>query len=75
VSLIKKYGPMEDSKEVIAKSEVESKAESTEGDEAKLQEGHNQEAKEVIDSKAQSVAYFKNKEKFLQLLYIAIHII
>jgi hypothetical protein len=58
VSLIKKDGPMEDSKEVIAQSEVESEAESTEGDEAKLQEGHNQEAKEVIDSKAQSVADF-----------------
>jgi hypothetical protein len=63
VSLIKKDGPMEDSKEVIAQSEVESEAESTEGDEAKLQEGHNQEAKEVIDSKAQSVAYLKKKEQ------------
>jgi hypothetical protein len=45
VSLSKKDGPMEDSKEVIVESEVESEAESTEGDEAKLQEGHNQEAK------------------------------
>jgi hypothetical protein len=40
---------MEASKEVIAQSEVELEAESTEGDEEKLQEGHNQEAKEVID--------------------------
>jgi hypothetical protein len=63
VSLIKKDGPMEDSKEVIAQSEVESKAESTEGDEAKLQEGHNQEAKEVIDSKAQSVVDLNKKEQ------------
>jgi hypothetical protein len=62
VSLSKKDGPMEARKEVIAQSEVESEAESTEGDEAKLQ-GHNQEAKEVIDSKAQSVAYLKKKEK------------
>jgi hypothetical protein len=54
VSLSKKDGPMEDSKKVIAQSEVESEAESTEEDETKLQEGHNQEAKEVIDSKAQS---------------------
>lgn len=53
---------MEASKEVFSQSEVESEAESTEGDEAKLQEGHNQEAKEVIDSKAQSVAYLKKKK-------------
>jgi hypothetical protein len=63
VSLSKKDGPMEASKEVIAKFEVESEAESTEGDEAKLQEGHNQESKEVIDSKAQSVADLKKKEQ------------
>jgi hypothetical protein len=63
VSLIKKDGPMEDSKEVIAQSEVESEAESTEGDEAKLQEEHNREAKEVIDSKARSVADLKKKEQ------------
>jgi hypothetical protein len=36
VSLSKKDGPMEASKEVIGKSEVESEAESTERDEAKL---------------------------------------
>ena len=59
VSLIKKDGPVEDSKEVITQSEAESEAESTEEDEAKLQEGHNQGAKEVIDSKAQSVADLK----------------
>jgi hypothetical protein len=63
VSLSKKDGPMEASKEVIAQSGVESVAESTKGDEAKLQEGHNQEAKEVIDSKAQSVADLKTKEQ------------
>ena len=63
VSLIKKDGPMEDSKEVIVHSEVESEVESTKGDEAKLQEGHNQEAKEVIDSKAQSVVDLKRKEQ------------
>ena len=39
---------MEASREVIAQSEVESEVESTEGDEEKLQEGHNQEAKEAI---------------------------
>jgi hypothetical protein len=54
---------MEASKEVIVESEVESEAESIEGDEEKLQEGHNQEAKEVIDSKAQSVADLKKKEQ------------
>jgi hypothetical protein len=63
VSLSKKDGPMEASKEVIAQSEVESEAESIVGHEAKLQEGHNQEAKEVIDSKAQSVADLKKKEQ------------
>jgi hypothetical protein len=63
VSLSKKDGPMEASKEVIAQSGVESEAESTERDEAKLPEGHNQEAKEVIDSKAQSVADLKKKEQ------------
>jgi hypothetical protein len=36
VSLNKKYGPMEASKEVIVESEVESEAESTDGDGAKL---------------------------------------
>jgi hypothetical protein len=63
VSLSKKDGPMEASKEVIAQFEVESEVESTKGDETKLQEGHNQEAKEVIDSKAQSVADLKKKEQ------------
>jgi hypothetical protein len=63
VSLSQKDGPMEASKEVIVESEVESEAESIEGDEAKLQEGHNQEPKEVIDSKAQSVSDLKKKEK------------
>jgi hypothetical protein len=54
---------MEGITEVIVQSEVESAAESTKGDEAKLQGGHNQEAKEVIDSKAQSVADLKKKEQ------------
>jgi hypothetical protein len=76
VSLSKIDGPMEASKEIIVKSEVESEVESTEGDEAKLQGGHNQEAKEVIELKSQSVAYLKEKKNiFLQLLYIVIHII
>jgi hypothetical protein len=44
------FEKMEAIKEVIAKSEVESEEKSTEGDEAKLQEGLNQEAKEVIDA-------------------------
>jgi hypothetical protein len=63
VSLSKKDGPMEASKEVIVELEVESEAESIEGGEGKLKEGHNQEAKEVIDSKAQSVADLKKKEQ------------
>jgi hypothetical protein len=75
VSLSKKYGPMEASKEVIVQSKVESEVDSTEGDEGKLQEGHNKKDEEVIDSKAQSVAYLKKKKKFLQFFYIAIHII
>jgi hypothetical protein len=74
VSLSKKYGPMEASKEVIAQSKVELKVESTEGDEEKLQ-GHNQEAKEVIESKAQSVADLKKKEQIPQFLYMSLHII
>jgi hypothetical protein len=41
MSLSKKDGPMEASKEVIVESEVESEAESIEGDEEKLQERHN----------------------------------
>jgi hypothetical protein len=45
VSLSKKDDPMEASKEVIVESEVESEAESIEGYEEKLQEGHNHEAK------------------------------
>jgi hypothetical protein len=63
VSLSKKDGPMGPSKEVIVESEVESEVESTEGDEAKPHEGHNKEAKEVIDSKAQCVADLKKKEQ------------
>jgi hypothetical protein len=63
VSLSKKDGPTEASKEVIVESEVESEAESTEGDEAKPQEGHCQEDKEVIDSKEQCVADLKKKEQ------------
>jgi hypothetical protein len=62
VSLSKKYWPTKASKEVIVESEVESEAESTEGDETKPHEGHNQEAKEVIDLKAQCVADLKKKE-------------
>jgi hypothetical protein len=53
---------MEASKEVNVKSEVELEEDYIEGDEAKLH-GHNQEAKEVIDSKAQSVADLTKKEK------------
>jgi hypothetical protein len=63
VSLNKKYGPMEASKEVIVKSEVELEAEPIEGDEEKPQEGHNKEDKEVIESKAQCVAYLKNTKQ------------
>jgi hypothetical protein len=63
VSLSKKDGPMEARKEVIVESEFESEVESTTRDETKLQEGHNQEAKEVINSKAQNVAYLKKKEQ------------
>jgi hypothetical protein len=62
VSLSQKDGPMEASKEVIVESKVESKAKSIEGDEEKLHERHNQEPKEVIDSKAQSVVDLKKKE-------------
>jgi hypothetical protein len=61
--LLRNMDPWKNSKEVIAQSEVESEAESTEGDEAKLQEGHNQAAKEVINSKAQNVADLKKKEQ------------
>jgi hypothetical protein len=49
-------------KEVIVESKVESEAESTKGDEEKPQEGHSQEAKEVIDSKEQCFADLKKKE-------------
>jgi hypothetical protein len=63
VSLSKKHGPTEANKEVIVESEVELEVESTEGDEAKPQEGHNHEAKEVIESKEQCVAYLKKKEQ------------
>jgi hypothetical protein len=61
VSLSKKEGPMEASKEVIVESEVELEAESIEGDEAKPHEGHNKEAKEIIESKAHYVAELKKK--------------
>jgi hypothetical protein len=61
VSLSKKYGPMEASKDVISESQVESKENSTEGDEEKLQEGHNEEAKDDIVSMAQSVVDLKKK--------------
>jgi hypothetical protein len=63
LSLSNKYGPVEARKEVTVESEVESEANSTEGDEEKLQEGHNQDVKEVIDSKAQSIADLKKKEQ------------
>jgi hypothetical protein len=63
VSLSKKDGPMEARKEFIAEYEVESEAKSTEGDEEKLQEGHNHEAKEVINSKEQSVVDLNKKEQ------------
>jgi hypothetical protein len=62
VSLNKKDGPTEASKEVIVESEGESMTESTEGDEAKPHEGHNREAKKVLDSKAQCVVDLKKKE-------------
>jgi hypothetical protein len=41
VSLNKKDGPMKAIKKFIVESEVESEAESTEGDEGKPHEGHN----------------------------------
>jgi hypothetical protein len=63
VSLNKKDGPTEACKTFIVKYEVESKEKSTEADEAKPHEGHNHEAKEVIDSKAQCVADLKKKEQ------------
>jgi hypothetical protein len=63
VSLSKKDGPTEVRKEVISKSKVESEAEYTEGDEEKPHEGHNQEAKEIFNSKAQCVADLKKKEQ------------
>jgi hypothetical protein len=61
VSLSKKEGSMGARKEVIAKSEVESKADSIEGHEAKIQEGHNKEYKKIIDSKEHHVAELKKK--------------
>jgi hypothetical protein len=63
VSLSKKDGPMEVRKEVIIESEVESEVYSIEGDEEKLHEGHNEEAKEVIDSNKQSFIDLKKKEQ------------
>jgi hypothetical protein len=61
VSLGKQKGPMGESKEVTTESDVESEVESTKGHEAKPQEGHNKEAKEVIDSRIQCVANLKKK--------------
>jgi hypothetical protein len=74
-SLSKKEGPMGENIEAIVESEFESETESIEGDEAKPQEGHNKEAMEVIESKTQCVADLKKKNRFLQFLYIVIHII
>ena len=54
---------MEASKEFIVEYEVESEVESTKGDEEKIHERHNQEAKEGIDSKEQSVVDLKKKEQ------------
>jgi hypothetical protein len=51
VSLNKIDGPMKASKAIIVESEVESKAKSIEGDEENPQEGHNKEAKEVIEQR------------------------
>jgi UDP-2,3-diacylglucosamine pyrophosphatase LpxH len=51
------------SKEVINESEVELEVEYTKRDKEKPQERHNQEAKEIIDSKAQCVADLKKKEQ------------
>jgi hypothetical protein len=47
----------------MGESEVESETKSIEGAEAKPHEGHNNEAKEVINSKAQYVTYLKKKEQ------------
>jgi hypothetical protein len=73
VSLSKTYGPMVTSKEVIVESEVESEADSTKGDEAKSQEEHSHEAKEVIDSKAQCVADLKKKKHIPTVVYLHPH--
>jgi hypothetical protein len=62
MSLNKKDGPTEANKEFIVESEDESSTESTEGDEAKPQDGHNREAKEVLDSKSQCVVDLEKKE-------------
>jgi hypothetical protein len=63
VSLSKKDDSMEANKEVVVEFEVESEEKSTEEDEEKLQEEHNQEDKEITESKAQSVAGLKKKEQ------------
>ena len=73
VSLSKKYGYMECNKKVTAESEVELEAESTKGDKAKPHEGHNNEANEVIDSKAQCVTYL-NKKEHISTIVIYRHI-
>ena len=72
VSLNKKDGPMKANKAVIVEFEVESEAESIDRDEANPQEGHNKEAKEVIESKAQCVAYLK-KTKHVPTIVVYRH--
>jgi hypothetical protein len=59
---ISQKGSRQQAKKFLAEFEVESEAESTKGDEARPHEEINKEAKEVIDSKAQGVAYLKTKE-------------
>ena len=59
VSLSKKDRPMRENKEVIEYFEVESEEESIECIETNPQEGHNNEAKEVVDSKTQCLTDLK----------------
>jgi hypothetical protein len=75
VFLNKHKGPLRESKEVIAESEVESEAKSTEGDESKPHEGQNKEDKDFIDSKAQWVAYLKKNKTIPKVVVYDIHII
>jgi len=63
VSLNKKDGPTDASKEVIAESKVESETESIESDEAKPHDENSKKAKVFSDSKAQCVANLKKTEK------------